>query len=147
MKGYIINGLCYIFPQEVGQIPAVEADVIYVQAENFAAWVAANESVANKIVKYNYNVMTVQPKAWAGHTDDDLEPPVVNYNITYSGDASYVTGPSTGAAGDTITITPATADQFADITLTSSDATITKNTEDWTFTMPEADVAICNLSA
>ena len=74
MKGYIVNSKCYVFPQEVGQIPAVEADVIYVQEENFAAWLAANEGVADKLKKYNYNVMTVNPKEWAGHTNDDLEP-------------------------------------------------------------------------
>ena len=83
MKGYIINGVCYVFPQEVGQIPAVEADVIYVQAENINAWKDANADVANKIVKYNYNVMTVNPKEWADHLDDDLEPPVHDYSHDY----------------------------------------------------------------
>lgn len=83
MKGYIINDKCYVFPQEVGQIPAVEADVIYVQEENFAAWLAANESVADKLEKYNYNVMTVKAKEWAGHTDDELEEPVHDYSHDY----------------------------------------------------------------
>lgn len=142
MKGYIINKKCYIFPQTAAEIPAVEADVFYVQEENFAAWLAANESLADKLKKYNYNVMTVKEKEWAGHVNDDLEPPVVLYYITYSGDTTHVTGPSTSEAGATITITPTTQDEFSDITLTSSDASITKNAENWTFTMPEADVAI-----
>lgn len=74
MKGYITNGVCYIFPQEAAQIPEVEADLFYVQQEDYAGWVTANESLADKLVKYNYNVMTVKPKEWSGHTDDDLEP-------------------------------------------------------------------------
>ena len=134
----------YIFPQTADEISYVPEDtvVIYVQQEDLAAWVAENETYASLMQAYNYNLLAVRKKVWADHIDDDLEPPVVDYNITYTGDTSYVTGPSTGAAGATITLTPTTAAQFADITLTSSDATITKNTEDWTFTMPEADVAI-----
>ena len=74
MKGYITNGVCYIFPQEAAQIPEVEADVFYVQQEDYVAWLAANESLADKLVKYNYNLLAVRPKPFAGHTDDDLEP-------------------------------------------------------------------------
>lgn len=74
MKGYISNGICYIFPQEVAQIPEVEADFYYVQQEDYAAWVAANESIADKIVKYNFNILAAKAKVFAGHTDDDLEP-------------------------------------------------------------------------
>lgn len=74
MKGYIVNGKAYIFPQTAAEIPEVEADVFYVQEENFTEWVAENESIADKLVKYNYNLISVQPKVWAGHTDDDLEP-------------------------------------------------------------------------
>lgn len=74
MKGYITNGVCYIFPQEAAQIPEVEADVFYVQQEDYAAWLAANESLADKLVKYNYSLLAVRPKPFAGHTDDDLEP-------------------------------------------------------------------------
>ena len=109
MKGYIVNSKCYVFPQEVGQIPAVEAEVIYVQEENFAAWLAANESVADKLKKYNYNVMTVKPKEWADHTDDDLEPEPgptpTTYTITYDG-AEYVDHDmvTSAAAGDTVTV-------------------------------------------
>ena len=142
MKGYITNGKCYIFPQEAAEIPAVEATVFYVQEENFAEWVEENPDL--NLVKYNYNTMTVNPKEWAGHTDDDLEQPVVQYDITYSGDTTHVTGPSTGEAGETITISPTTPTEFPDITLASEEAVITKNLEDdkWTFTMPATDVAV-----
>jgi len=93
MKGYITNGICYIFPQEAAQIPEVEADVFYVQQEDYAAWVTANESLADKLVKYNYNILAVRPKPFAGHTDDDLEPapeptPVFG-TLNLSQDAEY----------------------------------------------------------
>lgn len=78
MKGYIINNRCYIFPQEVGQIPSIEAEVIYVQEEDIKAWKDANGGVADKIKKYNYNVITVNPKEWNGHKDDEL---VTSHNI------------------------------------------------------------------
>lgn len=74
MKGYIINKRCYVFPQEVGQIPSIEAEVIYVQEEDIKAWKEANGDKADKIKKYNYNVITVNPKEWAGHKDDELTP-------------------------------------------------------------------------
>ena len=63
MKGYIINNRCYIFPQEVGQLPSIDAEIIYVQEEDIKAWKEANVGVADKIKKYNYNVITVNPIA------------------------------------------------------------------------------------
>ena len=75
MKGYITtSGECYIFPQTGAQIPEVEADVFYVQPEEYAVWVEENESIASKIEKYNYNTMTVNAKVWSGHENDDLVP-------------------------------------------------------------------------
>ena len=74
MKGYIINKKCYVFPQEVGQIPSIDAEIIYVQEEDIKAWKEANVAVADKIKKYNYNVITVNPKEWSGHKDDELAP-------------------------------------------------------------------------
>lgn len=82
MKGYIVDGKAYIFPQTAAEIPEVEADAFYVQEENFTEWVAENESIADKLVKYNYNLMSVQPKVWAGHEDDDLTPQPQNSTIT-----------------------------------------------------------------
>ena len=109
MKGYIVNSKCYIFPQTAAEIPAVEADVFYVQEENFAAWLAANESLADKLKKYNYNVMTVKAKEWAGHTDDDLEPEPPTptyYTITKIGDASeYISAPTQAEADEEVTVT------------------------------------------
>lgn len=74
MKGYQISNKLYIFPQEVAEIPTVEGvDTIYVQLESLNEWKQANESLADSIKGYNYNTMTVKPKEWAGHTEDDIE--------------------------------------------------------------------------
>lgn len=106
MKGYIINNKCYIFHQEVGQIPSVEAEVIYVQEEDIKAWKDANVELADKIKKYNYNVITVNPKEWSGHKDDELTPPQTYYNITKDGEgieSISVVGQAT--SGESINIT------------------------------------------
>ena len=112
MKGYVINNRCYIFPQEVGQIPSIEAEVIYVQEEDIKAWKEANVGVADKIKKYNYNVITVNPKEWSGHKDDELTPVQTPHNInkesyTY-GDANaadLLQFPGQALAGETVTVT------------------------------------------
>ena len=107
MKGYIINNKCYVFPQEVGQIPSIEAEVIYVQEEDIKAWKEANVDVADKIKKYNYNVMTVNPKEWSGHKDDELTPVQTYYTIGKTGDAADLISLSTQSAqvGETVTVT------------------------------------------
>lgn len=112
MKGYIINNKCYIFPQEVGQLPSIEAEVIYVQEEDIKAWKEANAGVADKIKKYNYNVITVNPKEWSGHKDDELGPVQTYYTISKE---SYIYGDANAAdliqvqdqaiEGETVTIT------------------------------------------
>ena len=112
MKGYIINNRCYVFPQEVGQLPSIDAEVIYVQEEDIKAWKEANGAVADKIKKYNYNVITVNPKEWSGHKDDELTPPQTFHNIakgSYEGSegASDLISidKQSATAGETITIT------------------------------------------
>lgn len=78
MKGYQIDNVLYVFPQTADTIPFVDSDVtiIYVQQEDLAAWKTKNSDNADMIFPYNYNVMTVQPKAWSGHTDDNIYVPV-----------------------------------------------------------------------
>lgn len=105
MKGYIINNKCYVFPQEVGQIPSVEAEVIYVQEEDIKAWKEANGDVADKIKKYNYNVMTVNPKEWSGHKDDELGPVQTPHNITKEGDGiELISVVDQATTGETVTV-------------------------------------------
>lgn len=75
MKGYQINTELYIFPQEAGVLEIGE-DVtkIYIQYEQLNAFKALNTDIANLMVGYNYNIMTVLPKVWENHTNDDYTP-------------------------------------------------------------------------
>ena len=115
MKGYIINNKCYIFPQEVGQLPSIDAEVIYVQEEDIKAWKEANVEVAGKIKKYNYNVITVNPKEWTGHKDDELGPVQIPHNIAKE---SYNYGDANAADLISIDKQSATADEIVTVTLT-----------------------------
>ena len=117
MKGYIINNRCYIFPQEVGQLPSIDAEVIYVQEEDIKAWKEANGDVADKIKKYNYNVITVNPKEWNGHKDDELTPPQTYYTINKE---SYTYGDANAADLISIDKQSATAGETVTVTLTDS---------------------------
>ena len=107
MKGYIINNKCYVFPQEVGQIPSINAEIIYVQEEDIKAWKEANVEVAGKIKKYNYNVITVNPKEWTGHKDDELGPVQIPHTISKVGEAADLieVEPQSAQEGETVTVT------------------------------------------
>ena len=154
MKGYIINNKCYIFPQEVGQIPSVEAEVIYVQEEDIKAWKEANGDVADKIKKYNYNVITVRPKEWSGHKDDELTPVQTPHNITKEGDGiELLSVVDSATAGETVTVTltdPATytldltnkAKQRMWINRGLPNIEYHQEVDNYTFTMPDYDTTI-----
>lgn len=155
MKGYVINNKCYIFPQEVGQIPSVEAEVIYVQEEDIKAWKEANAGVANKIKKYNYNVMTVNPKEWSGHKDDELVPVQTTYNITKEGDGiELISVVDQATTGETVTITLVDPETYTFDLTNKAKQRIYVNTNDdtykeyhqegdyYTFTMPDHDIGI-----
>lgn len=151
MKGYIINNRCYIFPQEVGQLPSIDAEVIYVQEEDIKAWKEANVEVADKIKKYNYNVITVKPKEWSGHKDDEL---VTSHNITKEGDGIELIEVSPEAqVGDTVGILladPATytldltnkAKQRIWINQGLPNVVYHQEGDNYTFTMPDYDVTV-----
>ena len=154
MKGYIINNKCYVFPQEVGQIPSVEAEVIYVQEEDIKAWKDANGDVADKIKKYNYNVITVRPKEWSGHKDDELGPVQTPHNITKEGDGiELLSVVDQATSGETVTVTltdPETytfdltnkAKQRIWIQTYDQDKEYHQEGDNYTFTMPDYDVSI-----
>ena len=151
MKGYIINNKCYIFPQEVGQIPSVEAEVIYVQEEDIKAWKEANAEVAAKIKKYNYNVMTVNPKEWSGHKDDEL---VTSHNISKEGDGiELLSVVDQATTGETVTVTLTdTATYTFDLTNKAKqriwinrglpNIEYHQEVDNYTFTMPDYDISI-----
>lgn len=157
MKGYIINNRCYVFPQEVGQLPSIEAEVIYVQEEDIKAWKEANAGVADKIKKYNYNVITVNPKEWSGHKDDEL---VTYHNINKE---SYTYGDANAAdliqyqnqatAGETVTVSLIDGGTFTfDLTNKAKrrlwlrendpDKVYHQDGDYYTFTMPDNDVLL-----
>ena len=161
MKGYIINNKCYVFPQEVGQLPSIDAEIIYVQEEDIKAWKEANVDVADKIKKYNYNVMTVNPKEWTGHKDDELVPVQTPHNIAKE---SYNYGEANAADLISIDKQSATAGEIVTVTLTDHE-TYTfdlankekeriwinrglpnieyhQEVDNYTFTMPDYDTTI-----
>ena len=161
MKGYIINNKCYVFPQEVGQLPSIDAEIIYVQEEDIKAWKEANVEVADKIKKYNYNVMTVNPKEWSGHKDDELGPVQTPHNITkesYSyGDANAAdlisADKQSATAGEIVTVTltdPGTytfdlankAKQRLWLRENDPDKEYHQEGDNYTFTMPDNDVVL-----
>lgn len=152
MKGYIINNKCYIFPQEVGQLPSIEAEVIYVQEEDIKAWKEANVGVADKIKKYNYNVITVNPKEWSGHKDDEL---VTSHNITKEGDGiELISVPDSATTGETVTVTLTDPETYTLDIINKEKQRIWLNLDNaeyyeynyaggyYTFTMPDYDMSI-----
>ena len=155
MKGYIINNRCYVFPQEVGQIPSVEAEVIYVQEEDIKAWKEANVEVADKIKKYNYNVMTVNPKEWSGHKDDELGPVQTPHNISTGGDGIELISvePQSALEGETVTVTLTDHETYTfDLTNKAKqrmwinrglpNIEYHQDVDNYTFTMPDYDTSI-----
>ena len=154
MKGYIINNRCYVFPQEVGQLPSIDAEVIYVQEEDIKAWKEANVEVADKIKKYNYNVMTVNPKEWSGHKDDELVPVQTPHNITKEGEGiETITVADQATAGETVTVTLADPGTYTFDLANKEKQRIWLNPQAegkeyhqdgdyYTFTMPDNDVSI-----
>ena len=154
MKGYIINNRCYIFPQEVGQIPSIDAEIIYVQEEDIKAWKEANVEVAGKIKKYNYNVITVNPKEWTGHKDDELGPVQIPHTISKGGEGiETISVVDQATAGETVTVAlvdPGTytfdltnkAKQRIWINRDDPDKEYHQEGDNYTFTMPDYDVSI-----
>ena len=154
MKGYIINNRCYIFPQEVGQIPSVEAEVIYVQEEDIKAWKEANGDKADKIKKYNYNVITVNPKEWSGHKDDELGPVQTPHTISKGGEGiETISVVDQATAGETVTVTSADPGTYTlDLTNKAKqriwinrdlpNIEYHQEVDNYTFTMPDNDVMI-----
>lgn len=147
MKGYISeSGKCYVFPQTAAEIPAVEATSFYVQEEDFVEWVAENESIADKLVKYNYNVMTVQPKEWANHENDDLDSEIL-YSITLTGDdyTHFTLSSATAKSQSTVTITPEGVEYYYptyDMTASAGQISWDSYYTRWNLTMPAEDVTI-----
>lgn len=159
VKGYRIDNRIYIFEDEAKAIPesqiGVLPDVIYVErnlVDGFKA-VEANADIADLIKGYNFQTMTINPKEWEGHTDDELqpveEPEPETYTITLAGaGAKYTTTDPAEAAeeGDTVTVTVDLTDfALGSVEVVDTDEN-TIETEgsagEYTFTMPAADVTV-----
>jgi hypothetical protein len=139
MKGYQIDSVLYVFPQTADTIPFVDSDVtiIYVQQEDLAAWKTKNSDNADMIFPYNYNVMTVQPKAWSGHTNDDIYVPVTP-GLEWSASTA------TAQIGETNTFPTLTNPHSVTVAYSSSDsekATINASTGEITL-VAEGDTTI-----
>ena len=141
MKGYLDNTTktLYIFPQTAAAIPSVAgATSIAIQQEDLAAWKEENEAYANMMFAYNYLLLTVKPKVWSGHENDNI-----GYDIVLGeGSDTYIEAPATAEAGSTVTITPKTGYSPVTVNIACEEAVVTPGTNNWTFTMPESDVTI-----
>ena len=70
MKQKKIGDILYVFdvtPYEITE--DTDADIIKVQQECYEGFVYLNESLADKIVKYNYHMFTVTQQEWAPYVD------------------------------------------------------------------------------
>lgn len=87
MKQKKINDILYVFDITPYQITEdTDAEVIKVQQEVVAGFKELNESLADKIVAYNYHIACVNTPEWAPYVDEpDPEPPVVDtYTVILS---------------------------------------------------------------
>lgn len=89
MKQKKITNILYVFDITPYQITEdTDAEVIKVQEECVAGFKELNESLANKIVAYNYHVMCVQVPEWAPYVD---EPDPVSPELAWSANTATVT--------------------------------------------------------
>ena len=81
MKQKLLDKILYVFdvtPYEITE-DGDAADVIKVQSETYEGFVALNPDLADKIVKYNYHMLTVNRLEWADYVDEpDPEPETQN---------------------------------------------------------------------
>ena len=84
MKQKLIDKILYVFdvtPYEITE-DADAADVIKVQQECYEGFIALNPDLANKIVKYNYHMFTVNQLEWAPYVDQPDPEPETRNSIT-----------------------------------------------------------------
>lgn len=152
MKGYLDTNThtLYVFPQTADEIPYVDpsATSIAVQQEDIEAWKTENESVADLMVTYNYNVITMQKKVWSDHIDDDIEAPVydVTLNLSPTEQGHFAASPTSAEATTIITVTPDNVEFYdSNVTIeTSPETALTWSNQNcnWTFAMPENDITL-----
>ena len=81
-----LGDILYIFqitPYEITE--DTDAAVIKVQQESYDGFIELNQSLADKIVKYNYYMMTVTEQEWAPYANEH-EPEEYEFNFSGTGD-------------------------------------------------------------
>lgn len=92
MKQKKLNNILYVFDITPYQITEdTDAEVIKVQEECVAGFKELNESLADKIVAYNYHVMCVQVPEWAPYVDEPDPTPKENPELAWSAESATVT--------------------------------------------------------
>ena len=92
MKQKKINDILYVFDITPYQITEdTDAEVIKVQEECVAGFKELNESLADKIVAYNYHVACVQVPEWAPYVDEPDPTPKEDPELTWSAESATVT--------------------------------------------------------
>lgn len=92
MKQKLIGDILYVFditPYEITE--DTSAEIIKVQEECVAGFKELNESLADKIVAYNYHVMCVQVPEWAPYVDEPDPTPKEDPELAWSTDSATVT--------------------------------------------------------
>ncbi len=87
MKQKLLNDTLYVFditPYVITQ--DTSAETIKVQQECYEGFVELNPTLADKIVKYNYHMFTVQQQEWAPYVDAKLSP-----ELEWSSESATVT--------------------------------------------------------
>lgn len=92
MKQKKINDILYVFDITPYQITEdTDAEVIKVQEECVAGFKELNESLADKIIAYNYHVMCVQVPEWAPYVDEPDPTPKEDPELAWSAESATVT--------------------------------------------------------
>lgn len=138
-----INDILYVFdftPYEITQ--DTDAEIIKVQEESYAGFIALNESLADKIVKYNYNMMTVQPLEWAPYIESkEYEFTISGWNweesitVTIDGEPQEVHDSYELYEGAVIEIAPVDGNSIYDYYVAVNDIYVAPVDDKWTFTM------------
>ena len=87
-----LGDILYVFditPYEITE--DTDATVIKVQEECYAGFAELNESLADKIVKYNYHVLCTNTPEWAPYVDEPDPTPKEDPELAWSANSATVT--------------------------------------------------------
>ena len=118
-----------------------------VNGNTFTATAAGTYTVTATVTYYPLGCPTLTSTATATATITVANPPANSHNITYNNGAGWTYGaqPTSAEEGATVTFEVIPTTGYT-VTVTSSDVSLSKNGNIYTFTMPKKDVTI-NVSA